>query len=69
VKHILIEIEDDVLHVMGIHGRFGKKVTESDLLVWFKGQYAPMDIRRALRSLEDDRKAMATSETYWSVVR
>lgn len=32
----MIEIEDDVLHVMGIHGRFGKKVTESDLLVWFK---------------------------------
>lgn len=69
MKHILTEIEDDVLHVMGIHGRFGKKVTESDLLVWFKGQYAPMDIRRALRSLEDDRKVIASSETYWSVVR
>lgn len=65
----MTEIEDDVMHVMGIHGRFGKKVTESDLLVWFKGQYAPMDIRRVLRSLEEDRRVMATTETYWSLVR
>jgi hypothetical protein len=69
VKHILIEIEDDVLHVLKIYGRAHTKVTENDILAWFKGQYAPTDIRRALRSLEDDRKAMATSETYWSVVR
>jgi hypothetical protein len=63
------DAETDVLHVLGIYGRHHRKVTETDIIVWFKGQHSAMDIRAALRQLEEDRRVMATTETYWNVVK
>lgn len=65
----MTEIEDDVLKVLAIYGRAGQKATETDLIVWFNGERSPSDIRQALRTLEDDRRVIATSETYWSIVK
>lgn len=62
-------IEEDVMRALEIYGRAKQPVTETDVLVWFKGQYPAMDIRKALRTLEDDRRVVARSETYWSPVR
>lgn len=44
--------------------------TEMDILDVLKGRYPVMEVREALRQLcDEDRKVIASSVTYYSVVR
>jgi len=65
----MTDIEDAIIKVLDIYKRSGQKVTETDIVVWYKGQYSVRAIQEALRKLEDERRVVASSETYWWVVK